>query len=69
MMICIMKIQITTINIITNLDDRAYTAALMAYYLSQKRLETVRNKVSKKKTNVDDIFKIKAPSSAKTIFA
>lgn len=50
-------------------DDRIYTAALMAYYLSQKRLEAVRNKVNKKKTNVDDLFQFRAPSSANTLFA
>ena len=37
-------------------DDRAYTLAMLGWYLSEKRLENVRNKKKQRESNLIDLF-------------
>ena len=45
-------------------DDRSYVLAILGWYLSEKRVEHVRNKKKEKKTKEEylQMFKIKAPT-------
>lgn len=38
------------------LDDRAYTLAILGWYLSEKRLDHIRNKKRNTKTNLADLL-------------
>ena len=52
---------------VTNLDDRAYVLAMLGWYLSEKRVEHIRNKKKQKSTKEETLkmFKIKAPTRTK----
>jgi len=48
---------------VTNLDDKAYILAMLGWYLSEKRVEHIRNKKKQKVSKEDTLklFTIKAP--------
>lgn len=50
-------------------DDRAYCLAMLGWYLSEKRLESVRSKKKPKDVNILDQFKIRAPQRHDSIFS
>lgn len=45
------------------MDDKAYILAMLGWYLSEKRVEHIRNKKKQKSSKEDtlQLFKIKAP--------
>lgn len=45
------------------MDDKAYILAMLGWYLSEKRVEHIRNKKKQKSSKEDTLklFKIKAP--------
>lgn len=49
-------------------DDRAYTVAMAAWYLAQKRVEGLKRRRIQPEANIIDQFKIRAPSGAKSFF-
>lgn len=49
-------------------DDRAYCIAMCAYFLAQKRIESVHKKTTRLESNVIDFFKIRTPEKGKSYF-
>ena len=49
-------------------DDRSYCAALLAYHISEKRRENIKNKKRTPDKNLLDSFKIRTPQKRESIF-
>ena len=49
-------------------DDRSYCAALLGWFLSEKRAERIRNKKRPSSANMLDQFKIRAPQNPNSLF-
>ena len=51
------------------MDDRSYCAALLAYHISEKRRENIKNKKRAPDKDILDSFKIRTPQRRESIFS